>query len=69
VSQDPVLGEGHGRVYVDDFFFCRAYGPWVHIPELNPGKHVIYVTLNWNNHDEYAVAGKTIGSQVTIDVK
>jgi hypothetical protein len=69
VSRDPVLGEGHGHVYVDDFLFCRAYGPWVHIPRLKPGRHVIYVTLNWNNHNEYAVAGKTIGAQATIDVK
>ena len=69
VSRDPVPGEGHGHVYVDDFLFCRAYGPWVHLPRLKPGRHVIYVTLNWNNHNEYAAAGKTIGAQATIEVK
>jgi hypothetical protein len=69
VSRGAVLGEGHGHVYIDDFLFCRAYGPWVHIPRLKPGRHMIYVTLNWNNHDEYAVAGKTIGVKTMIEVK
>lgn len=69
VSRGAVFGEGHGHVYIDDFLFCRAYGPWVHIPSLKPGRHMIYVTLNWNNHDEYAVAGETIGVKTTIEVQ
>jgi hypothetical protein len=69
VSRAAVPGEGHGHVYVDDYLFCRAYGPWVHLPRLKQGRHVVYVTLNGNDHAEYAVAGKTIGSQTTIEVK
>ena len=42
---------------VDDVLLGRIYGSWHHLPRLKPGKHEILVTLNWNNHDEYAVGG------------
>jgi hypothetical protein len=69
VSRSPVFGEGHAHVYVDDYLLFRAYSPWVHIPRLTPGRHVIYVTLNGNNHDEYAVAGETVCARTTVEVK
>jgi hypothetical protein len=41
VSHGAVFGEGHGHVYIDDFLLYRAYGPWLHIPRLQPGRHTI----------------------------
>jgi hypothetical protein len=69
VSRSAVFGEGHAHVYVDDYLLFRSYGPWVHIPRLTPGRHLIYVTLNGNNHDEYAVAGRTVCARATLEVK
>ncbi len=68
VSMNSVFGEGHAHLYIDDVFISRIYSPWLHIPALKPGRHVIYVTLNFSNHDEYAVNGNTIGVRTKIDV-
>lgn len=69
VNGDPVFGEGHAHLYIDGVFISIIYGPWIYIPTLKPGKHKIYVTLNYNNHDEYTVAGKTIGAESLVDVE
>jgi hypothetical protein len=69
VSRGAVFGEGHAHLYVDDVLLGRIYGSWHHLPRLKPGKHEILVTLNWNNHDEYAVGGKTIAASQTLEVK
>jgi hypothetical protein len=69
VSTKPVFGEGHAHLYIDDTLIQRIYGPWHHVPALKPGRHVMYVTLNLNNHDEYAVSGKTIGAQAVVDAQ
>jgi hypothetical protein len=69
VSMKPVFGEGHAHLYIDDILICRIYGPWHHIPTLKPGRHIIYVTLNLNNHDEYMVNKNTIGAKTAIIVK
>lgn len=68
-SGQAVFGEGHAHVYVDDVLLGRAYGPWYHIPQLKPGPHKLYVTLNHNNHDEYSIKGNTIGVELAFDVK
>jgi hypothetical protein len=49
-SSAPVNGAGEGS------------DPWVHVPRLTPGRRGIYVTLNGNNHDEYALAGETVSA-------
>jgi hypothetical protein len=69
VSRAPVFGEGHAHLYVDDVLLGRIYGSWHHLPRLKPGKHEILVTLNWNNHDEYAVGGSTIAARQALEVK
>lgn len=68
-SGPPVFGEGHAHVYVDDVLLGRAYGPWYHIPQLKPGPHSLYVTLNHNDHNEYSINGTTIGAQLSFVVK
>jgi hypothetical protein len=67
VSMKAVQGEGHAHLYIDDVLISRIYGEWQHIPSLKPGKHEIYVTLNYNNHDEFAIGGQTIGARTTVE--
>jgi hypothetical protein len=68
VSEDYVQGEGHAHVFVDDVKISRAYGPWYHLPKLKPGTHEIKVTLNTNNHQEYAVDGEPVRATTTVTV-
>ena len=68
VSEDHVRGEGHAHVFVDDVKISRAYGPWYHLPKLKPGTHEIKVTLNTNDHREYAVDGESIMTTTTVTV-
>ena len=69
VSRAAVFGEGHAHLYVEDVLLGRIYGSWHHLPRLKPGKHEILVTLNWNNHDEYSIGGKTIAAGQILEVK
>ena len=68
ISEEHVLGEGHAHVFVDDVKISRAYGSWYHLPKLKPGTHEIKVTLNTNNHQEYAVDGESIMATTTVTV-
>jgi hypothetical protein len=68
VGSSHVFGEGHAHVFVDDVKISRAYGPWYHLPRLDPGTHTIRVTLNTNDHREYAVNGETIAATQTVTV-
>jgi hypothetical protein len=68
VSSEHVLGEGHAHVFVDDVKISRAYGPWYHLPRLEPGKHIIKVTLNTNDHQEYATENEFILDTETVTV-
>ncbi|MFT4892570.1 MAG: hypothetical protein ACI8Z7_000350 [Candidatus Nanohaloarchaea archaeon] len=66
VSSDFVMGEGHAHVFVDDVKISRSYNEWYHLPRLKPGEHTIKVTLNTNNHQEYAVNGETVMARETV---
>lgn len=63
-----VLGEGHAHLYIDGKKTSRLYGPWFHFGGLTAGKHEIKVSLNANNHADYAVAGKPIAAVTEIGV-
>lgn len=68
VSSEFVMGEGHAHVFVDDVKISRAYGEDYHLPRLDPGEHTIRVTLNTNNHQEYAVNGVTVSDSAKVTV-
>lgn len=68
-SRDHVDGEGHAHVYVNGKKIARHYGPWMHIADLEPGEHVIAVTLNSNDHRELGVDGKSLKVEQTITVE
>jgi len=60
------LGEGHAHLYVDDYKLARVYGEWFHIPNLRPGKHMIKVSLNANDHSPLMLDGVLIESSVEV---
>lgn len=61
-------GEGHAHLHIDGKKAARIYSPWFHIGELVPGKHLIEVTLNANNHATLAVSGKPVKAVAEIEV-
>lgn len=67
-NKEHVDNHGHGHLYVNGVMMSRLYGEWFHIRELSHGKNQIKVTLNNNNHKEYAVDGQSIQDIVEVDV-
>lgn len=68
ISESHIDNKGHAHVYVDDSLISRSYGNWYHLNRLKPGNHTIRVTLNTNQHDEYADSNGTIQDQVEVNV-
>lgn len=60
VNADNVAGEGHAHLYVDGQKVARLYGPDFHYGETFDGTKTFRVTLNANDHSEYAVDGEVI---------
>lgn len=56
VNEEHVPGEGHAHIYVDGIK-SLVYGPYHHIPALEPGSHHIRVALNANTHAEIHANG------------
>jgi len=50
INSDPVEGEGHAHLYIDEQKVARLYGNWYHVPALTPGRHSIKVQLNGHDH-------------------
>lgn len=59
-------GEGHAHLYVDGQK-QRIYCPHVHVDGLETGRHTLRVTLNGNDHREYAVQGRVVEDTVVIE--
>lgn len=68
-SKEHVEGEGHAHIYVDGEKIGRLYGNWAHVDELASGEHEIRVTLNTNDHMDYAVDGQVVQDTETVTVK
>lgn len=67
-STTPVMGEGHAHLYVDGEKLARVYGNWYYIGSMAEGDHDVRVTLNANNHSDYAKDGAVIEDSVTVNV-
>ena len=65
---EHVAGEGHAHVYVDGVKRARAYGPWLHLPGLEPGVRHVRVTLNGNAHGEYVRGGQPLAAEASAEV-
>ncbi len=59
-----VLGEGHAHLYVNGEKVARVYGDWFHYPETHSGDVEFKVTLNANDHSDYAVSGEVVSASV-----
>lgn len=68
VNEDPVQNEGHAHLYVNNTKIARLYTEFFHIPAsvMNTGVNTVRVTLNANDHSEWAKDGETI--QATTEV-
>jgi hypothetical protein len=62
-------GVGHGHLYVNGKKVTRLYSEWYFLGDLPPGKNVIRVTLNSNDHNDLAVDGKVIEDQATVEIE
>lgn len=67
-SGDHVAGEGHAHVYIDDVKLSRVYSEWFFIGPMamEPGEHEVTVTLNGNDHNQYAADGEPVEATVTV---
>lgn len=65
-----VQNEGHAHLYVNGEKITRVYGSWVHLPSsaLVPGANAVSITLNANDHSEWAVDGEAVASTVIVHV-
>jgi 3',5'-cyclic AMP phosphodiesterase CpdA len=67
-GQDHNPGFGHGHVYVGGMKVGRVYGSGYAIGALPPGEHLLRITLNTNNHRQYAVDGTPVEATAVIMV-
>lgn len=67
-STDPVDGEGHAHLYVDDVKVARLYTPWFHVSGLEPGEHTVRVTLNANDHEDLHHDGAPLEATTTVTI-
>ena len=66
VGMEPVAGEGHAHLYVDDVKVARIYGEWYHLESLPDDAQMISVSLYANNHQPLAVDGAKITDMVMV---
>jgi hypothetical protein len=66
VNEENILGEGHAHLYIDDVKIARVYGPYYHYDGDFEGSKTFRVTLNANDHSEYAIEGKVIESELVV---
>lgn len=68
INRPPEDNEGHAHIYVNGAKVARVYSNWFHLSDslLNAGENEVRVTLNANNHSEWAVNGVPISSVVQV---
>lgn len=68
VNGESIHGQGHAHLYVNGVKISRLYGDWFNISSsvLQDGENLIEVTLNANNHSEWAIDGQHISGTTTV---
>ena len=66
VNGENVVGEGHAHIYVDGKKVGRVYDEYYHVDENFDGTKEFRVTLNANDHSEYAVNGEVVEATVMV---
>lgn len=71
VNTEPFFNEGHAHLFVNGKKITRVYSPWVHLSakHLQEGSNVVEVTLNANDHSEWANEGEHIQSSLILEKK
>lgn len=65
-------GKGHTHLYINNHKITRLYNEWNYLPEdLFPvaREYEVRVTLNTNDHKDYALNGEVIEAVQTIQVQ
>lgn len=67
-STDNSDGNGHAHLYINDEKITRLYGEWVYLPPewFDAEEAEVHVTLNTNDHKDYAVNGVSIEASVML---
>jgi hypothetical protein len=70
VNKQNEANAGHAHLMVNGVKLARVYGEWFHIPadKLKQGENKIEVTLNANDHSEWAYRGDHIQAVTTVIV-
>ncbi|MFC5586133.1 hypothetical protein ACFPOD_13525 [Nitratireductor kimnyeongensis] len=70
INREVQDNEGHAHIYVNGMKISRVYGQWFHLPAklLKPGLNEVTVTLNANDHSEWALDGVPISSTFQVKV-
>lgn len=68
INGDVQDNQGHAHLYINGEKIARLYGHWYHIPSsmLDTGMNYISVTLNANDHSEWAINNVPISSTVRV---
>ncbi|MBV6622286.1 MAG: hypothetical protein KI793_04900 [Rivularia sp. (in: Bacteria)] len=61
-------GEGHAHLFVNGKKITRLYSNWYYLENLEPGENQVKVTLNANNHADWASNGKIIEDTEIVKV-
>ena len=62
-------GQGHAHLYLDGLKLQRMYTNQARIGALPPGRHMVKVTLNTNDHRAFRVKGEPVSALALIDVR
>lgn len=65
---EPVAGEGHAHLYVDGELVTMIYKSEFVLPRLEPGSHLLTVTLSTNDHLEYASDREPITGTTQLNI-
>lgn len=66
VNGPHVENQGHAHLYIDGNKITRLYSTDYYIGELEEGQHEILITLNTNDHKDYAIGNSAISAKKTI---
>lgn len=68
VNTDPVDGQGHLHLYVNDRKITRLYGEWWHLAELPAGENEIRVSMHGNDHAPLLFQGEPLELMVPVTI-
>jgi hypothetical protein len=68
INREVKNNQGHAHIYVNGIKVSRVYSKWYYLSAgfLKPGVNTVSVTLNANDHSEWAINGGRILSNVRV---